>query len=153
MTVKKLCSVVVVHPNARGSRHTKPALFKLNRQSPGLGSAITQGTLDAHQRKHFRKPQESTQKCVWGSWNRRVRTLKAAGSLLYPPPEAQHIPAQALNEHRRTHTLTGTQPCRFRYTNMGIAQSVMASLAHVQPLCLSLIFNILVEVWIPIKAC
>lgn len=67
------------------------------------------------------KPLETTQP-------KELKKPKAASSLLYPPPEAQHIPAQALqtHTHRQTHTTRG-----FSYINMGIIQSDMASLKNI----------------------
>lgn len=56
---------------------------------PGAPMGLLKQTMSLLQ-----KPQESTQ-------TKEVRTPKAAGSPLYPPPEAQHIPAQAL--HTQTH--------------------------------------------------
>lgn len=57
---------------------------------------------------------------------KELRKPMAASSLLYPPPEAQHIPARALHTLRQTHTTRG-----FCYTNMGIIQSDMASLTAI----------------------
>lgn len=152
-TVLVLCRCKAVclqycRTNVWGESSHKAQPARAKRHSPGLGS--THGTLETNQSCASENLKKAHRHRRWGS---RSSAISTTWSSTYPRSGSEHT-------HTKTHT-HDPSILLYQYGNHTIcygpadknSPGLRSSLAHVRPLCLSLIFNILVEVWIPIKAC